>query len=103
MSKFEITLAQVYERYKECNSLEASMLMGMRNAEASAAGWGRYRDCQRFFGNAKKSYKAALNILQVMENNPKYADKKYLPRLIKEGDEALQIAKGYSMLGLLKS
>ena len=103
MSKFEITLSQVYERYKECNSLETSMLMGMRNGQASAEGWSRYRDCQRFFGNAKKSYKAALNILQVMENNPKYADKKYLPRLIKEGDEALQIAKGYSMLGLLKA
>jgi|11BtaG_2_1085332.scaffolds.fasta_scaffold68184_2 hypothetical protein len=103
MSKFEITLTQVYERYKQCNDLETSMLSGMRNSEASSAGWGRYRDCQRFFSNAKKSYKTALNILQIMENNPKYEDKKYLPKLIKEGDEALEIAKGYSMLGLLKA
>ena len=103
MSKSDIDYASVYARWSECNKLENTMLAGMRNGVATADGWHRYRDCHTFFNNAKKNYKKAMNILAVMENNPKYYEKKNLAKLIKDGDDAFEVAKGYSMLGLLKS
>ena len=103
MSKSNIDSASVYKRWSELQKLETAMLNGMRNITASAEGWGRYRDCQQFFANAKKNYKQALNILAVMQNNPKYHEKKHLAKLIKDGDEAMEVARGYSMLGILRS
>lgn len=103
MSKSDINPNSVYERINELYKLERSMLSGIRNSVDTANGWKRYRDCQRFFQNAKKCYGDAANILRVMENNPKYHEKKHLSKLIKDGDAAMEIAKGYSMLGLLKS
>ena len=103
MSKSDIDPNIVYKRINELYKLERSLLSGIRNGVATADGWKRYRDCQRFFQNAKKCYGDAANILRVMENNPKYHEKKHLPKLIKDGDDALEIAKGYSMLGILKS
>jgi hypothetical protein len=103
MSKSEIDYDSVYERWSECNKLESAMLTGMRNGAATAEGWGRYRDCQQFFTNAKKNYRQAMTILSVMQNNPKYHEKKHLPKLIKDGDAAMEVARGYSMLGILKS
>ena len=41
----------------ECNS----MLKGMREKEISKNGWGRYRDCQRFYSNARKELNSAYN------------------------------------------
>jgi len=103
MSKSEIDYASVYKRWSELQKLETAMLNGMRNGTASAEGWTRYRDCHTFFNNAKKAYKQAMNILAVMENNPKYHEKKHLAKLVKDGDEAMEVARGYSMLGILKS
>lgn len=103
MSKSDIDYASVRERYNECSKLEIAMLTGMRNGTSSAEGWGRYRECQQFFTNAKKHYKQAMNIMAVMQNNPKYHEKKHLPKLVKDGDAAMEIARGYSMLGLLRS
>ena len=103
MSKSDINPNSAYERINELYKLERSMLSGIRNSVDTADGWKRYRDCQRFFQNAKKCYGDAANILRVMENNPKYHEKKHLSKLIKDGDAAMEIAKGYSMLGLLKS
>ena len=103
MSKSDINPNSVYERINELYKLERSMLSGIRNSVDTANGWKRYRDCQLFFQNAKKCYGDAANILRVMENNPKYHEKKHLSKLIKDGDAAMEIAKGYSMLGLLKS
>jgi len=103
MSKSDIDYDSVYKRWSELQKLETAMLNGMRNGAASAEGWGRYRDCQQFFSNAKKNYKQAMNILAVMQNNPRYHEKKHLPKLIKDGDAAMEVARGYSMLGILKS
>ena len=103
MSKSDIDYMDVYNRWIECNKLETAMLKGIRNGAATAEGWRRYRDCQQFFANAKKNYKQAIDIMLVVQNNPKYDDKKLLPKLIRDGDAAMDIAKGYSMLGILKS
>ena len=103
MSKSDIDYDSVYQRWSELLKLENTMLASMRNGVATADGWHRYRDCQQFFTNAKKNYKQAMNILAVMENNPKYHEKKHLAKLVKDGDEAMEVARGYSMLGILKS
>jgi len=80
---------------------QKTMLKGMREKQATKAGWTRYRDCQKFFTNARKELNSATNDCLSAVNKPSMSKIKTIEARIQVFDDSWQIARQYSMIGLL--
>ena len=81
----------------ECNS----MLKAMREKQVSKDGWGRYRDCQRFYSNARKELNSAHNDCLTATNRPSINKIKQIEARLQVFDETWQVARHHSMIGVL--
>lgn len=80
---------------------QKTMLKGMREKQATKAGWTRYRDCQKFFTNARKELNSATNDCLSAVNKPSMSKIKTVEARIQVFDNSWQLARQYGMIGLL--
>ena len=94
-------LGKVEKLKDQFNNESDSMLKGMRQKEVSKDGWGRYRDSQRFYSNARKELNSAHNDCLAGIKKPTISKIKKIEARLQVFDETWQLARHQSMIGIL--
>jgi hypothetical protein len=79
-----------------------TMLKAMQEKQATKEGWAIYRDCQKFYTNARRELNSAYNICLDAVKRPTSGKIKNIEGHLQLFDETWQYARQYSMMGLLR-
>jgi len=94
-------LEQVERFLQDFEQEQHTMLSAMRGKDATKEGWARYRDCQKFFSNAKRELNSAHNICLDAVKRPTEGKIRSIENHLQLFDETWQYARQYSMIGML--
>jgi len=94
-------LEQVERFLEDFEQEKHTMLRAMRNKETSKETWAKYRDCQKFYSNAKRELNSAHNECLDAVKRPTDGKIRSIENHLRMFNETWQYARQYSMIGVL--